>query len=626
MRSELIEFFRFGRNDTGMLRTDDRYLQARGNEPVREVHIPIDHGDFLAKIDNLRYAVEHDSDRRQESLDELAALVSEVLGPCAERGEPVQIDLVTNAAELSALPFELAEGPGRRPIFAVSEPPVVLTRRVRLGASGPRRLWWSHPRVLFAAASPAGAGDPVPLVAHRKALREALNPWSEPLPVPGMADPPRDVDRMLTVIERAGLSTIREAALAAVREGRPYTHLHVLAHGCEVGTRHKPAFGVALFDDDGKSVARVTPGQLREALRPIEPGFVVVTLAVCDGGNEQNSVSGGGSIAHELHGAGVPVVVASQFPLTFAGSRIFTESFYRRLLAGRDVRLALHDARSRLHQEGAETAHDWASMVGYVQLPEDYQDRLYEVAMKAEWASLHTAQRWSDRLVHEGITDPKAYDTVADLLGQRIESLTGYVEGEVAEPAVAARLENLGLLGSAQKRLAELAFRRARLAGSDRDAWLATAREELERARHWYQQGFTENLSHHWHGVQALSLEAALTGRIARVGQWYAAREAAELDDDLWRAASLAEVLLLSPMAGQQRTVAGAEEQLAELVRRVRAQTPEAPFPIDSTIRQLERYAGWWTTGHGYFPGAAGDLAEDAGQLLRRLRELAADH
>ncbi|HET6482301.1 MAG TPA: CHAT domain-containing protein [Actinoplanes sp.] len=621
MRSELIEFFRFDEQNSGLLRVGDRFLRARGNEPVTEVRIPIRHSDFLRRLDHLRYAVETDAGRREEALRALSEVVTKVLGNCAAGDEPVQIDLVTNAAELSALPFELAVDDAGRPVFAAANPPLVLTRRVRTGAHGVRQVWWSTPRVLFACAAPAGAGRPVPLEEHRAALRDALKPWSEPLPVEGLDDALPDSRRVLTVIDRASLTKIRDAAVAAAAAGRPYTHLHLLAHGCDVGDQFEPAFGVALFADDDRTLAEVTPEMLRAVIQPIDPGPVVVTLAVCDGGNESNSVTGGGSLAHALHESGVPVVLASQFPLTFAGSKTFVRHFYGELLAGADVREALHRTRFRLHAEGADTMHDWASLVAYVQLPEDYQDRLYEVAMRAEWASLCTAQLWSDRLVNEGIDDPAAYDTVAAQLSSRIASLTRYVEGPVAAPAVAARLENLGVLGSAQKRYAELSFRRAALGDDDR--WSATAREALAEARRRYLQGFTHNLSQHWHGVQALSLEATLTGRIDRPGQWYAAREAAESDEDAWAPGSLAELHLLAPFAGLPRAVDEAEGQLAELVRRTREQWPgDDQFPVDSTIRQLGRYVRWWTRAHGYFPGEHGDLTADAARLLERLRAL----
>ncbi|MCY1142765.1 CHAT domain-containing protein [Actinoplanes sp. Pm04-4] len=611
MRSDLIEFFRFDDQDSGMLRRGDRFLRARGNEPVTEVEIPIQHRDFLRRLDQLRYQVQHDSDRRDEALRALAEVVTQVLGVCATPDEPTQIDLVTNAAELSALPFELAHDADDRPVFAVSEPPLVLTRRVRTGTHGTRHVWWSTPRVLFAAASLPGAGEPVPIEPHRAALRDALKPWSEPLPVEGMNDAVRDNRRVLTTLERASLGRIRSAALAAAAEGRPYTHLHVLAHGCDVGDQFEPAFGVALFADDGKSRAAVTPDELRAVIQSIEPGPVVVTLAVCDGGNESNSVTGGGSLAHELHRSGVPVVLASQFPLTFAGSTTFARQFYGDLLAGGDVRTALHKTRSRLHHEGADSKHDWASLVAYVQLPEDYQDRLYEVAMQAEMASLRTAQLWSDRLIREGITDEAAFETVAEQLRSRIASLTRYVEGPVAEPAEAARLENIGVLGSAQKRYAELSFHRG-----DPEA----ARAALHEAHRWYRRGFTRSLSHHWHGVQSLSTEAVLTGGIERPGQWYAAVEAAESDDDdVYAPGSLAELCLLAPLAGLPPALEQAELRLAELV------AGAGPIPVDSTRRQLTRYVRWWTRGHGYFPGyAGGDLAAGASRLLERLRALPA--
>jgi hypothetical protein len=261
--------------------------------------------------------------------------------------------------------------------------------------------------------------------------------------------------------------------------------------------------------------------------------------------------------------------------------------------------------------------HDWASLVAYVQLPEDYYDRLAEVRLQAEFASLMTAQLWSDHLVNNNVRDPAAFQDVAWRLIGRITNLEDFLN---ERPAVYDRNENIGLLGSAQKRLAELYYYRAAL-GDDRATWMRRSSEALDQARKWYGESFTGNLSHHWTGVQSLALEAVCTGRISRPGWWYAAWEAAEADDrrtgDVWVPGTLAELCLLAPLAGRGDQLEQARDQLRELVRRVDGGDGDR-FPVDSTRRQLQRYVRWWTRDNGYFGGLP-DLAAQAAQLLTEL-------
>src|SRR4030095_9051168 len=86
-------------------------------------------------------------------------------------------------------------------------------------------------------------------------------------------------------------------------------------------------------------------------------------------------------------------------------------------------RMALHQARVALYQSQAKTGHDWASLVGYVQLPEGYSDHLQDVRLQSILASLKTMQQWSDRLVAQDAKDPDLFDRVAEQLQERIEAL-----------------------------------------------------------------------------------------------------------------------------------------------------------------------------------------------------------
>jgi hypothetical protein len=205
---------------------------------------------------------------------------------------------------------------------------------------------------------------------------------------------------------------------------------------------------------------------------------------------------------------------------------------------------------------------------------------------------------------------------VARVLQARIAVLDKFQADHAKRMKAADRDENLGLLGSTEKRLAELYFHRAAL-GDDTAGWQSRSRLALAGSRNWYEKTFVRNLSHHWSGVQALALEAALTGRIDRAGRWYAAREAAETDnanpDEKWASGTLAELCLLAPLAGLDSHLDEAGRMLRELVARARRSGDS--FPIESTERQLRRYTNWWTTENGYF-GDAPDLAREAEQLL----------
>lgn len=620
MKSLLVEFYRYGKNESGMLRAGDYYLVATGQEPVAQVEMPIGHVELVDYLDALRYEDGGERERRDEALTKLAEIVAEILGPpttAAPGTAALQLDLVTNPAELSALPFEAALGADGMPLFAAADPTVVLTRRVRRGFHGSRVAWWTRPRVLFVTAAP-GAGGRVPAEEHLSALREALNPWTEPLRDLPQAVP--DERRVLTIVERASLTAIHRACADAADEGRPFTHVHVLAHGTQIGDGLRARFGLELYSAQGDRPERVSAEQLCEALGPIDRSPVVVTLAACDAGNQVNSIGGGASVAHALHRTGVPIVIASQLPLTFAGSITLTREFYRRCLAGDDVRTALHAARTALHAQRERIGHDWASVVAYVELPEDYTDRLHEVALQAEWASLETVHVWSDHLINHHTENPDLVGVVIQRLAQRIDNLQRLLTMPGYQRLAGTREENLGLLGSAEKRLAELHFREARL-GTDRDAALAQTHAALERAHGRYAEAFRRNLSHHWTGVQQLSLEAVLTGRISRIGQWYAAHEAAEANtdnpDEVWAYGSLAELHMLAAKAGQAPQTERARTALIALAQRVRA-SGCGRFPIDSTRRQLRRYVDWWTSENGFFGGNA-DLAAEAGELLEVL-------
>ena len=611
MKSLLIEFHRFNDLETGLLRKGDPYLVAAAAHPVREFKMPLDQVDLLDHMLGLRYRA--GSEARTDALEEIGEAVTSILG--VENLQELatgdlQLDLVVNAAELAALPFEMVADSTGQPLLVRDERPVELTRRVRHDFAEAAVRWPAKPRILFAWACPSGAGVDVPHREHEEALRAALKPW-----LPMQQGVPTDA---LTILEQTSIASLQKICADAVAAEKPFTHVHILAHGYPVGRAHRQRFGMALHDENNELEA-VPPETVAEALAPLCGRTVVVTMATCDAANLTNTIAPEKSIAHQLHVAGFPVVVASQLPLTVPGSNLLIEVFYKALLAGRDVRSALHDARVFLYKNRDRAGHDWASLVGYVRLPEGYAEHLKEVRLDAVLSSLKIAQAWSDGLVASACNDPAQFDDVASHLQGCIKALEDFLNDKDEQVRKGVREENLGLLGSAEKRLAELLFTCDRQIPSDRRR--DEMRTALKRSHDWYKQGYEHNLSHHWTGVQYLSLESVLEGKISNPGHWYAAMAAAQIGctdpKDYWARGSLAELYLLAPLAGQPPRTDAAMAILEEMKACVRDHACDA-FPLESTARQLRRYSDWWTVDNGFFPGSSG-LAAEAGALVEAL-------
>jgi CHAT domain len=460
--------------------------------------------------------------------------------------------------------------------------------------------------VLFAHAPAASDLQKSLIDGHEEALRAALEPWSR-----GGATN----ENLLRVEDVASLNALAEARI----EFKP-SYVHLLAHGAQTqagGGRPKPHWGLRLgFPGE----AGVPPEDIAKVLAPDAGLPLVVTLAACDSANQTELTYTNYSLAQELHRVGVPVVVASQLPLTMAGSVVLARVFYRYLLEGEDVRRALHAARVAL-RGGANAGHDWLSLVGYVRLPpEGYGRHLAEFGLRAELGMLDAQQKRADRLSVKG-GDPTEFDEVETQLRNRIAAL---IERRKDLDGSNPRLvdESRGLLASANKRLAELLFTRAEKLRDRRDLDLTTSREALTRSLACYRAAYCNNIQSHWLGIQQLALEATLRGQFENTNDWQIVRRAAELardanEKDFWACGTLAESHLLAAIAGAAKQFDAAAAALDLLRTRAKGDKSEQ-FAIDSTRRQLNRYVTWWTNKNGFFPGVR-DLSNDAKYLVERL-------
>jgi len=586
MKSTLVEFLRFQDLETGMLRKGDNYILVAGDRGAQSREMPIHQRPFNKLMRALRY--EESEEKRQQALEEIERHTSYLLSldkqkpdrlgldPAATRLQ--QLDLVVNAAELAGLPFEAAEEPGGKLLFQ-SGAGIVLTRRVRGEFESSRPDWPIRPRILFVWSD---AGGDVPAEEHRSALLDAVGPFL----------PARAEDRHKVFVE-AGKASVKDIEEACT-EG-PFSHVHLLAHGHAVKSDEDDRFGIALQGNN------VTPEELAVAFAPLTTSAVVFTLAACDAGNEQDSITPEKSLAHALHASGLPVVIASQLPLTVPGSNLLVRGFYRDVFAGKDVRSALHNARVALHEQRDVAGHDWVSLVGYVRLREGYEDHLQDVRLRSQLAALSNLRDRTEAL-GAGV-EPKQVARIQKQLEGKIaelKDLLGRTHGDQD-----ALDENLGLLGSGEKRLAELLFHQV---GDE-----AASREALVRSRGWYRQAFERNPSHHWSGVQYLVLEAALEGAID-AKHWATAYHAAAVDrqkpSEYWAQGSLAELALLAPLADGKMDDT-ADDCLAEMGARVDAlDEPPEYDPRQSTKLQLQRYVQWWRADCGFFGGNPEPCAE----------------
>jgi hypothetical protein len=146
-----------------------------------------------------------------------------------------------------------------------------------------------------------------------------------------------------------------------------------------------------------------------------------------------------------------------------------------------------------------------------------------------------------------------------------------------------------------------------------------------------YYSSFLRNTSHHWSGVQYLSLQIVLSGEVSGVMEWYASYQAAQAQlsragstekDRTWAHGSIAELVLVAPFVrGLPFDPVAGVVAVTSLRDRVKAD-PDGyphPTPIDLTRRQLMRYAEWWTKANGYCGAGQRDLAAEARTLVQVL-------
>jgi hypothetical protein len=665
MRTVTLELLRHGPPHNQLLSRLTQYLGLCGNHPAVSVNVPFDHAQFLVKLRALQYRdtdkttelqIQDTADRMTEILASVPGLIAE-LAECCEAGEQqmTHLRLILSANELALLPFELANAPNGFPgagqsLLLQSQLPLVITREGRR-VSNRFGQWKKKPKILFASAAPPGIA-PVPRDAHALALRSVVEPWVYHHSNP--AERERRVGEHLTVLTDATIDAIQRACSTG-----EYTHVHILAHGIPYELGDDRRYGLALHAAHQSSERDVVDGaRLAAALRPHTdrdddtltcPTFV--TIASCEGAQQGTVVGAGASIAHAIHEAGIPLVVASQFPLSFSASVVMVQVLYHGLLNGGDPRRLLNDLRRQLKSRVPAT-HDWASIVAYASLPENLSAQLSDLRIDQAQRSIEAALDHADALVRN--------------LSQRAKSGTGKGtgSGSTSQPQLVTdtlqalkepqarlkkareRLEELlhkgyrdeasiyGLLGPTQKRLAEILWRSVSPSSStsattvtqqQREENEEQARAALRSSRDLYLKAFQSDWAQSWALVQYLVLVAALEGLPAvNQDQWNLAKLLSDQDiaadsrqRRTWAQSNLMELYLLAfagvavPFAGNETFDQKARNAMAQFLQVVDPETWE----IRSTRRQLLRYAEFFKEVNPAFNGIGGLIEEFLNQL-----------
>lgn len=633
-----LEILRPGPSHNQLLSPLTPYLAiCRQDGPVT-LHLPFEQRQMLTRLARLRYYSDGNritSSQREAELRDLGellgglfgripALISELGSVRPEQGALVHLRLSFSAHELALVPFECAIATdgfpaSGSPLFLQANLPITLTREVRHGRD-PKVAWNQKPRILFIYATPGNLA-PVPFERHLMALRQAVDPWIVTRDTP--EEKVREVAGMLTVLPEATLTRIRRACA-----DNTYTHVHILGHGAPYAVAGDQRYGLALCADsdptqtevvDGERLAlALTTGRATAGGSPHRP--TVVTLATCDSANVKSVLTPGGSMAHELHAAGIPWVFASQFPLWMRSSTLFAAILYERLLQGADPRRALHELRQRLRTTCPET-HDWASIVAYASVPWNFEDQVSAFYDQQNWRRIGTLIARIDHLVEKPEEQQSTFqdcETEIKALCHTIREtidrwLDGRISGETGRMA-----ERLGLCGASEKRIGIACAQLAKKAPDDQKQELEKNRQDAyEKSCAYYRRGMDEAPDNHWLITQYLSMRVvtdpgkdAVDWGAEGAHWWRVAKEICTRlatvktgEARFWAYSSLAELELLGSVYG------GAEyKDLEQVAERIKAHCGKlvqlgkaGAFPVRATLRQFQRYhAKTWEVGENW--------------------------
>ncbi len=624
-----LELVRPGPPHNQLLSPLTPYMALCGDGSPITFRIELEHRQLLNRLEGLRYITPGAPGERPQEVpdrfreaglkelgDEVAKIFASIPTLTAELrragglrasadAEGVQgivhLRLVLSGSELALIPYELSVAPPGYPGEGLEfclqiNLPIVVTREVRRTRPLPTPWNSAHrtrPRILFVFAAPAGMS--VPSQAHANALRNAIDPWVKRCETQSPQERLKEIRRHLRILTNACIEDIyRECASG------DFTYVHVLAHGAHYREAGETRFGVALCNQrDRREKHVISGGQLAKALqaesvdgnRRSRP--LLVSLMICDSGNQGSVLVPGGSIAHDLHSNGIPWIIGSQLPLTKLGSVKLTEDLYPRLLRGDDPRHALVEVRRQLYLS-AKKNHDWASLIAYASVDPNFREQVYDFFQSQTMNAINVAMARADD------ADPSSEDPAKAL--KLVEAYLLRWRGRLplgdSPQARSHRAECFGIHGSTYKRIALLHASRKQDAEAN-EAY----REALEAYREAMAEDATGGVKYHWTATQYLSLAAWLDrgpdpdthDRVTHLAKAELLK-ARDPSREAWAHGSLAELTLLALYHRDTDKVdtPDIKRRVAEHCRSIVDLMGYDSFHVKSTGRQFKRYRDRW--------------------------------
>ncbi|HVO11734.1 MAG TPA: CHAT domain-containing protein [Vicinamibacteria bacterium] len=241
-------------------------------------------------------------------------------------------------------PWELAFDPARREFLGTSCVNVVRNVFTAVPADAPGRRR-GRLRVLVASARPVGA-SPLSVAEETAALRAAF--------------------RLLVRAGVASVEVLPRATAGGLQRrlaGEAVDVLHFIGHGAFDRDRGE---GTVLLEDE-----RGRPRRLGvEAFRQIvcRRGLRLVFLNACESGRG-GRVEWNRGVAPALVAAGVPAVLANQYPVLDAAATAFAREFYGALGRGRSLGDAARESRLAVGRELGTEGLEWAVPVLFARQP-----------------------------------------------------------------------------------------------------------------------------------------------------------------------------------------------------------------------------------------------------------------
>ena len=248
-------------------------------------------------------------------------------------------------------PWEFAYDPSRRTFLCAED--VNFVRNVLTAVPAEARLPRRDKlRILVVAAQPVGA---VALSVDEEIA--VIKRGFQPLIDAQLAD--------VEIVPAVTPETLHELMQTSSYGNDPIDILHFIGHG---EFRNNEARGYLVFENDRGGVQRIESEIVRQIVA--RRGIRLVFLNACETGvGYSGKLDFTSGIAPSLVAAGVPAVVANQFPVLDPSATAYARHFYWSLAQGRSVGDAAREARVAVNYSVTGEAIDWAVPVVFARNP-----------------------------------------------------------------------------------------------------------------------------------------------------------------------------------------------------------------------------------------------------------------